>query len=54
MLQINLLPVREARREEDLRQFRNQGLLVLLITCAGIGFAWSTITESIADMPERA
>jgi len=53
MLQINLLPVREARREEDLRQFRNQGLLVLLITCAGIGFTWSTITEDIESSNAR-
>jgi len=53
MLQINLLPVREARREEDLRQLRNQGLLVLLLTCAGIGFTWSTITENIGDSKAR-
>jgi len=53
MLQINLLPVREARREEDLRQLRNQGLLVLLLTCAAIGFAYSTITEDISNSQAR-
>ncbi|HEX9813555.1 MAG TPA: PilN domain-containing protein [Myxococcota bacterium] len=53
MLQINLLPVREARREEDLRQFRNQGLLVLLLVCAAIGFAWSHINEEIANSNTR-
>jgi type IV pilus assembly protein PilN len=53
MLQINLLPVREARREENLRQFRNQALLILLIVCAGIGFAWSTIQENITDSNAR-
>lgn len=53
MLQINLLPVREARREEDLRQVRNQGLLVLLVSCAAIGFAYSTISEDISDSSAR-
>ena len=38
MLQINLLPVREARREEDLRQLRNQAVLIILLVGAGIGF----------------
>ena len=49
MLQINLLPVREARREEDLRQLRNQAILILLLVCAGIGFTWSHMRESIAE-----
>ena len=53
MLQINLLPVREARREEDLKQVRNQGLLVLLISFAAIGFAYSTISEEISDSNAR-
>jgi type IV pilus assembly protein PilN len=53
MLQINLLPVREARREEDLRQFRNQALLILLLTCAAIGFAYSTIKEEITNSNAR-
>jgi type IV pilus assembly protein PilN len=53
MLQINLLPVREARREEDLRQVRNQGLLILLISFAAIGFAYSTISEEISDSNAR-
>ncbi len=53
MLQINLLPVREARREEDLRQIRNQGLLVLLLSCAVIGFAYSSISEEIAGSNAR-
>ena len=53
MLHINLLPVREARREEELKQIRNQALLVLLISCAAIGFAYSTISEEIANSHAR-
>lgn len=47
MLKINLLPVREARRREDLRQIVTQALLVLILVAAGIGFAHSQITEQI-------
>ncbi len=49
MLQINLLPVREARREEDLRQFRNQAILIILLVGAGIGFVWSNMQENIQE-----
>jgi type IV pilus assembly protein PilN len=53
MLQINLLPVREARRKEDSRQLSMQvGLLVLLVG-AGIGFAHSIISEEIAESKAR-
>jgi type IV pilus assembly protein PilN len=48
MLQINLLPVREARRQEDFRQLMMQGALVLLLVCAGIGFVYSDISEEIS------
>jgi type IV pilus assembly protein PilN len=45
MLEINLLPVREARRKADLRQQVMQLVLALIVTCAGIGLAHSKITD---------
>jgi len=48
MLHINLLPVREARRKEDLRQLTMQLTFTLLIISATVGFAHSKISESIA------
>ena len=48
MLQINLLPVREARRQEDIRQLMMQGALVLLLVGAGVGFVYSKISEEIS------
>jgi type IV pilus assembly protein PilN len=53
MLQINLLPVREARRKEDSRQLSMQAGLVLLLVFAGIGFTHSMITEDIAQSKSR-
>ena len=53
MLQINLLPVREARRREDSRQLSMQAVLALLIVCAAIGFAHSVISEDIANSKTR-
>ena len=53
MLQINLLPVREARRKEDSRQLSMQAALVLLLVCAAIGFTHSIISEDIADSKNR-
>jgi type IV pilus assembly protein PilN len=47
MIRINLLPVREARRREDLRQYGMQFVLVLLVTIAGIGFAHSRVSDKI-------
>ena len=41
MLQINLLPVREARLKADLREYVMQLLLVMLIVSGGIGIAVS-------------
>ena len=48
MLHINLLPVREARRQEDIRQLMMQGALVLLLVGAGVGFVYSKISEEIS------
>ena len=53
MLQINLLPVREARRKEDSRQLSMQAALVLLLACAGIGFTHSIILEKVSDSNDR-
>jgi len=48
MLEINLLPVREARRQEDVRQLLMQGALMLLVMSAGIGFIYSKVSEEIS------
>lgn len=47
MIEINLLPVREARRAADLRQQGMQLLLVALVVGGGIGFVNSNISERI-------
>lgn len=48
MLNINLLPIREARRKEDVRQLLMQGLLMLVLVASGIAFVHSRISEEIA------
>ena len=53
MLQINLLPVREARRREDTRQLSMQTALMVLLVCAAIGFTHSIISEEISDSKAR-
>jgi type IV pilus assembly protein PilN len=53
MLQINLLPVREARRKEDSRQLSMQAGLLVLLVGAGIGFTHSIISEEIAESKAR-
>ena len=47
MIEVNLLPVREARRAADLRQQLMQLLLVLLIVMGGIGFMHSEMSERV-------
>ncbi len=47
MLEINLLPVREARRQEDVRQLLMQSMFMLLVMGAGIGFVYSKTSEEI-------
>jgi type IV pilus assembly protein PilN len=47
MIEVNLLPVREARRAADLRQQLMQLLLVLLIVVGGIGFVHSEMSERV-------
>jgi type IV pilus assembly protein PilN len=53
MIQINLLPVREARRKADLRQQLMQLFLVLLFVGAGVGFAHSRISDQIGSSRDR-
>jgi type IV pilus assembly protein PilN len=48
MLEINLLPVREARRKADIRQQLMQLMLVLLLTFGGIAFWHSRVAEEIS------
>jgi len=50
MLEINLLPVREARRKADLRQYVMQLVLMMIVTVGGIGL----IHSRIGDHVERA
>ena len=53
MLQINLLPVREARRKEDSRQLSMQTALMLLLALAAVGFTHSLISEKISSANVR-
>ena len=50
MLEINLLPVREARRKADLRQYMMQLVLMVILTVGVIGLVHSRI----GDQLERA
>ena len=47
MLEINLLPVREARRKADLRQYAMQFLLVMILMVGGVGLFHSQLTDRI-------
>ena len=47
MLEINLLPVREARRKENIRQQVMQLVLGLILTLAAIGFLNSSISDQL-------
>jgi type IV pilus assembly protein PilN len=53
MIEINLLPVREARRKADLRQQLTQVMLVLLLVTAGIGFVHSHVTSEVEATQRR-
>lgn len=47
MLQVNLLPVREARRKADLRQYAMQLVLMLILTMGSIGLIHSRIGDQV-------
>ncbi len=53
MIEINLLPVREARRQADLRQQVTQLLMVVLLVLACIGYAHSQISSRIKTSERR-
>jgi type IV pilus assembly protein PilN len=53
MLQINLLPVREARRKEDSRQLTMQVVLLLLLVGGAVLIANLHISEKIAQSQVR-
>ena len=53
MLNINLLPVREARRKEDVRQLLMQTVLMLLVVGSGVLFAHSQIADQLAQSNTR-
>ena len=53
MIDINLLPVREARRKADVQQLGMQLLLVLILATAGIGFMHSSVVARINDSQTR-
>jgi type IV pilus assembly protein PilN len=53
MIEINLLPVREARRAADLRQQLMQSALVLLLVGGGIGFVHSEMNDRIVTARAR-
>ncbi len=47
MLQINLLPVREARRMANLRQYAMQFVLVMIVVAGGVGTFHSRLADQI-------
>jgi type IV pilus assembly protein PilN len=53
MIEINLLPVREARRAADLRQQVMQLVMVLIVVGAGIGFVHSEMHERTVTAQAR-
>lgn len=53
MIEINLLPVREARRAEDFRQQLMHLLFVGLVLAAVIGYAHSRVTSQVEASNQR-
>jgi type IV pilus assembly protein PilN len=53
MIQINLLPVREAKRKADVKQNLLELVLVLIIVGAGIGFVHSDIGDKTETTQNR-
>ncbi len=53
MLEINLLPVREARRKADLRQYVTQLVAMVILTVFGIGLMHSRIDDQIERAQAR-
>ena len=53
MLEVNLLPVREARRQADLRQYAMQLVLMLILTVGCIGLIHSRVGDQVERGPAR-
>lgn len=53
MIEINLLPVREARLKADFRQQIMQLVLVVILAAAAIGYVQSRITAKITETQRR-
>ncbi len=53
MIEINLLPVREARRKADLRQQATQLLMVVILVAACVGYVHSQISSQIKTSERR-
>ena len=53
MIQINLLPVREARRKADLRQLVMQIVLALILVAGAIGVVHSRLADKIGHAEAR-
>jgi type IV pilus assembly protein PilN len=53
MIQINLLPVREAKRKADVKQNALELVLVLIVVAAVLGFAHSDLTSRIDTTQDR-
>jgi type IV pilus assembly protein PilN len=53
MIQINLLPVREAKRKADVRQNVLELVLLLIIVGAGVGFVHADLADEIESTEHR-
>ena len=53
MLEINLLPIREARRKADLRQYMMQLVLMVILAVGGIGLVHSRIGDHVERVQAR-
>ena len=53
MLEINLLPVREARRAADIRQYGAHLALIVLLTVGGVGLYHSRLNDHIERTDAR-
>lgn len=53
MLEINLLPVREARRAADIRQYGTHLALIVLLTVGGVGLYHSRLNDQIERTDTR-
>lgn len=53
MLKINLLPVREARRKADLRQYMMQLVLVVIVVVGAVGIFHSRLADQLEKTQAR-